>query len=74
MAAEGREGAHQEVSVRNRVPDVHRGVPGGEHGDVVVVELGDRAGVMGLELVVGDLVHPGADRLPEELAARLAAD
>jgi RecB family exonuclease len=56
------------------MPDVHRGVPRGEHRDVVVVELGDRARVVGLQLVVGDLVHPGSDRLPEELPARLPAD
>ena len=54
--------------------DVHRGVPGGEHRDVVLVELGDRLRVVGLELVVGDLVDPGAHRLAEQLAARLAAD
>ena len=29
---------------------------------------------MDLELVVGDLVDPGADRLAEQLAAGLAAD
>jgi hypothetical protein len=29
---------------------------------------------MGLELVLGDLVHPGTHRLAQELAARLAAD
>ena len=56
------------------MPDVHRRVPGGEHRDVVLVELGDRLRVVGLELVVGDLVDPGADRLAEQLAARLAAD
>src|SRR6476659_3822331 len=49
-------------------------VPGGEHRDVVFIELRDRTGVVGVKLVIGNLVDPGANGLPEELAARLAAD
>ena len=74
VLAERAEGAHQEVPVRDRLADLERAVPGGEHREVVLVELGERLGVVGLELAVGDLVHPGADRLAEELAASLAAD
>jgi hypothetical protein len=74
ILAEGVEGAHQEVAVRDRLADLHRAVPGGEHGDVVLVELGDRLGVVLLELLVGNLVDPGAHRLAEELAAGLTAD
>ena len=40
----------------------------------MLVELRDRPRVVGLELVVGDLVDPGAHGLPEELAAGLTAD
>jgi hypothetical protein len=40
----------------------------------VLVELGDRLRVVDLELGLGDLVYPGADRLAEQLAASLAAD
>ena len=54
--------------------DLERAVPGGEHREVVLVELGERLRVVDLELGVGDLVDPGADRLAEQLAAGLAAD
>ena len=74
VLAEGVEGVDQEVAVGDRVRDVHRGVPGGEHRDVVLVELADRLRVVGVELVVGNLVDPGADGLAEKLAAGLAAD
>ena len=40
----------------------------------MLVELGDRLRVVDFELVVWDLVHPGAYRLPEELAASLTTD
>src|SRR3954447_25462151 len=72
--AEGVEGAHEEVAVGDRLADLERAVPGGEHREVVFVELGDRLRVVDFELVVGDLVHPGARRLPEELAASLSTD
>src|SRR4051794_30652666 len=49
-------------------------MPRGEHRDVVLVELGDRPCEVTLELVVWDLVHPGPDSLPEQLATGLAAD
>ena len=71
VVAERVEGAHQEVAIGDRLAHLHRAVPGGEHRDVVLVELGDRLGVVLLELLVGDLVDPGAHRLAEELAARL---
>ena len=74
VVAEGLEGAHQEVAVRHRLADLHRAMPGREHRDVMLVELRDRLGVVLVELVVGDLIHPGAHGLTEELAARLTAD
>ncbi len=40
----------------------------------MLVELGDRLRVVDLELGVGDLVDPGANRLAEQLATGLAAD
>ncbi len=49
-------------------------MPGGQHRKVVLVQLGERFRVVDLELVVGNLDDPGADRLAEQLAARLTAD
>ena len=74
VVAERGERAHQEVAVGHRVADVERRVPGGEHRDIVLVQLGDRQDVVGLQLVLGNLIDPGTDRLAQELAARLAAD
>src|SRR3954449_5175955 len=74
VVAERVEGSHQEVAIRDRLADLHRTVPGGQHRDVVLVELGDRLRVVLLELLVGDLIDPGPYRFTEELAAGLAAD
>ncbi len=74
ILAERAEGAHEEVAVGHRVANLKRAVPGGEHREVVLVELGKRLGVVGLQLLVGNLVDPGADRLAEQLATGLAAD
>src|SRR6185437_5925230 len=74
VLAEGAEGAHQEVAVGDRLADLEGPVPGGEHREIVLVELRDRLRVVDLELGVGDLVDPGAHRLAEELAAGLTAD
>ncbi len=41
---------------------------------VVLVEVGDRAGVVDGELLVGDVVDPRAHNLADELAAGLTAD
>ena len=68
------ERAEEELLVGDRMADLERGVPGGEHRQVVVVELLDGLGVVHRELVVGDLVDPCADHLAEELPACLAAD
>ena len=73
LSPERRERADQELPVGDRRADLHRGVPGGEHRQVVLVEVGDRLGVVGRELLLGDLVDPGAHQLAEQLAARLAA-
>ena len=67
-AAERRE---KEVVVRDRVADLERRVPCGEHRQVVLVELVDGLGVVHGELVVGDLVDPRAHQLAEQLPARL---
>src|SRR4051794_2594065 len=74
MLPETGERLHEELLVRHGLADLHRSVPRGEHRQVVVVELVDRLRVVRLELVVGNLVDPGADYLTKELAARLAAD
>jgi hypothetical protein len=39
VVAERAEGAHQEVAVGDRVTNLERAVPGGEHREVVLVEL-----------------------------------
>src|SRR4051794_10080152 len=57
------EGLQQELLVRDRLADLERRVPRGQHREVVVVELVDRLGVVGLQLVLGDLVDPRADDL-----------
>ena len=72
MLAEAREGPKQELLVSDRVPDLERGVPCGEHREIVVVELFDGLRIVPVELVVGDLVDPGTHDLAEQLAARLA--
>src|SRR3954452_21076036 len=74
MLAQALERLDQELLVGDRMPYLHRRVPGGQHRQVVVVELVDRLRVMGLELVLGDLVDPCAHDLAQELAARFAAD
>ena len=54
--------------------DLERRVPRGEHREIVVVELLDGLRVVDLQLVVGDLVDPGAHDLAEQLTARFAPD
>jgi hypothetical protein len=56
------------------MPDLQRRVPCSEHREVVLVEVGDRLGVMGRKLLLGDLIDPRVDELAEQLPARLAAD
>ena len=68
------EGGHQEVAVGNGVSNVHRRMPRREHRDVVLIELRDRPGALEIELVVRNLVDPGAHGLSQELPAGLAAD
>src|SRR4051794_35509795 len=72
VLAERREHAHEELPVGDRLSNLERGVPGGEHVQVVLVEVGDRLGVVGFEVGLGDLVDPGANELAEELPSRLA--
>ena len=40
----------------------------------MLVEVGDRLGVVGVQLALGDLVDPCADELAEQLPAGLASD
>jgi hypothetical protein len=56
------------------VPYFERRVPGGEQRQVVLVEVGDRLRVVRLELGLGDLVHPRAHDLPQDLAPCLTPD
>ncbi len=74
VLAEAGERLEQELLVGDRLADLERRVPGGEHRQVVVVEVLDGLGVVDLELVLGDLVDPGANHLAEQLPPRLAAD
>ena len=74
VLAERGERLQQELLVRDRVADLEGRVPGREHRQVLVVELVDGLGVMGLELVLRYLLDPCANDLAEELAPRLAAD
>ena len=64
----------EEVRVGDRLADLQRGVPGGEQVQVVLVEVGDRLGVVDGQLLVGDVVDPRAHDLADELTASLAAD
>src|SRR4051812_23891629 len=74
VVAEAVEDADEEVAVGDRLADLQRRVPGGEHRQVVLVEVGDGLGVVQLELAVRDLIHPGAHDLAHELTAGLAPD
>ena len=55
------------------VPDLERRVPGGEHREVLVIEVADGACVVLAQLLLGDVVDPGLDHLGEQRAPRLAA-
>ena len=35
--------------------------------EIVLIQVGDGLGVVGFELGLGDLIHPGAHDLPEDL-------
>src|SRR3954470_11475413 len=74
VIAEAAERVDQEVAVGDRLADLQRGVPGGEHRQVVVVEVGDRLGVLVLELAVRDLVDPRTDELTHQLTTGFAPD
>ena len=66
--------ADQELRARHRRADLERGVPGGEHREVLVVEVVDRLRVVLRELVLGDVVDPGLDHGGQQRAPRLPAD
>jgi hypothetical protein len=74
VVAERAEDVDQELAVRDRVADLEGRVPGGEHVQVMLVEIGDGLRVVRRELVFGDLVDPSAHELTEQLTARLAPD
>ena len=67
-------GADQEVSVGDRLADLERCVPGGKHGEVVLVERADRFGVVDRQLRVGKRVDPRVDDLRHELTTGLSTD
>src|SRR5579875_899988 len=73
VLAERGKDVDEELLARQRLAHLERDVPGGEERQVVLVEIGDRLGVVGFELRLGDLVHPGADDLAEDLPACLTA-
>src|SRR3954471_21856311 len=74
VVAEAVEDADEEVAVGDRLADLQRRVPRGEHREVVLVEVGDGLGVVQLELAVRDLVDPRAHDLAHELTAGLTPD
>ena len=74
VLAQRREHVDEELLVRDRMADLQRRVPRGQHRQVVLVEVGDRLGVVGLELGLRDLVHPGPHDFAEDLPTRLAPD
>jgi hypothetical protein len=74
MLAQLRERPEQELLVGYRLAHLQGGVPGGEHRQVIIVEVLDRLGVVLGELVVRDVVHPGAYDLGEQLPPGLPAN
>src|SRR4051794_5648639 len=74
VLTERREDVHEEVAVGDRLADLERCVPGGQHREVVLVEVGDGLGVVGVQLTFRDLVDPGAHELAEQLPPGLTAD
>ena len=72
VLAQRREHVDEELLVRQRVPDLERRMPRRQQRQVVLVEVGDRLGVVRLELGLGDLVDPRAHYLPEDLTTRFA--
>src|SRR6478735_1965977 len=72
--AEALERADEELLVSDRLSDLERRMPGGEHRQIVLVEICHGLGVMRLELALRDLVDPRPDDLAEQLPTCLAAD
>ena len=68
VVAERREDVDEEVAVRDRLADLQRGVPGGEHRQVVLVEVGD-----GLARSATRARARGSRRPTRERARRAAA-
>ncbi|MGZ4231825.1 MAG: hypothetical protein ACXVVQ_10405 [Solirubrobacteraceae bacterium] len=56
------------------MPDLQRRMPCRKQRQVVLVEVGDSLRVVGLELGLRDLVHPGPYDFTENLPTRLAPD
>src|SRR5690349_6152612 len=54
--------------------DFQRRMPRRQQRQVILVEVGDRLGVVGFELGLRDLVHPGPYDFTEDLPTRLAPD
>ena len=49
-------------------------MPGGQQVQVILVQVSHGLRIVHGELALGDVVHPRADDLTDELAARLAPD
>jgi hypothetical protein len=49
-----------------------RGVPSSQQRQIVLIQIGDGLGVVGLELRLRNLVDPRMHHLAQDLAARLA--
>lgn len=74
MLAERAESAHQEVPVGYGLTEVHRAVPGGKQGKIVLVQISQGPGVLGLQFLLRNLVNPCTKSLSEKLATRLTTD
>ena len=74
VLAQAREDVDQELLVGDGLAHLQRGVPGGQHREVLLVEVRHGLRIVGLELALGDLVDPRPNDLAQELAAGLATD
>src|ERR1700683_1454335 len=64
----------EKLGVGNRLPDLQRGVPGGDQMQILLIEVGYRLGVVDRQFLVGNVVDPCTHHLAHELATCLTAD
>src|SRR6185437_3181959 len=74
VLAQRREHVDQKLLIGDRMADLQRGMPRRQQRQVVLVEVGYSLRVVGLELGLRDLVHPGPYDFAKDLPTRLAPD